>query len=60
MILAVEDWPSNKNICCVIFVWDNIDDWLHHNKIFSFKMKISLLARYDYVKSLKIPSTVSS
>ena len=31
--------PSNKNICCIIFVVFNIDDWLHYNRFFSFKMK---------------------
>ena len=29
--------PSNKNICCVIFVLGDIDGWLHHNKIFFSK-----------------------
>ena len=53
--------PSNKNICFVIFVLGNIDVWLHHNKIFSFKIKKSIVARYEYImNSLKIPSTIES
>ena len=51
--------PSNKNIGCVIFVLGDIDGWLHHNKIFFFKTKF-IIARYDYINSFKIPSTVGS
>ena len=43
--------PSNKNICHVISVLGNIDGWLHQNKIFSFKAKKSILARYEYTNS---------
>ena len=39
---------SNKNICCAIFVIDKIDGWLHHNKIFSFKMKKSMASIQVY------------
>ena len=48
------------NICRVIFVVGNIDGWLHHNKIFSFKTKNSIIARREYIKSLKIPSAIGS
>ena len=58
MTIAVK--TDCQTICFVIFVWGSIDDWLHHNKIFSFKTKMHILARYDYIKSLKIPSIISS
>ena len=45
--------PSNKNICCVIFAVGNINCWLHHNKT-----KKSIVAEYEYMKSLKNPSTI--
>ena len=32
--------PSNKNICCAIFVLGDIDGWLHHNKIFFFQNEV--------------------
>ena len=51
---------QNKNICCAIFVVSNIDGWAHHTKIFSFKMKKSIVARYDYMNIFKIPSTIVS
>ena len=51
---------SKKNICFVIFIVVNIDGWLHHNKIFSFKMKKSIVARYEYMNSLKVPSPIGS
>ena len=51
--------PSNENICRVIFVVGNIDGWLRHNKIFFFKTKWSIVARYEYMNSLKIPSAVA-
>ena len=44
----------------VIFVVRNIDGWLHHNKLFSFKMKKSIVARYEDMNSLKIPSKIDS
>ena len=50
--------PSNKNICCVIFAVGNINGWLHHNKILYFKTKKSIVAGYEYMKSLKNPSTI--
>ena len=50
--------PSNKKICCLIFVLCNIDDWLHHSKIFFFKTKKSIVARYEFMNSLKISSTI--
>ena len=43
--------PSNKSICCVIFVIVYVDGWLHHNKIFSFKTKKFIVARYEYLDS---------
>ena len=69
MIIAVkticaEAWfqarPSNKNICHAIFVIGTIDGWLHYNKIFSCKMKKSIVAGYEYMNSSKIPSTIDS
>ena len=48
---------SNKKICWVIFVLGDTDGWLHHNKIISFKTKKSIVARSEYMNSLKIPST---
>ena len=51
---------SNKNICRVIFVIGNIDGWLCHSKIFSFKIKKPIVAGYDYMNSLKILSTTGS
>ena len=47
------------NIFSVIFVAGNIGGWPHHNTIFSDKMKYSTKA-YEYMNSLKIPSTVDS
>ena len=36
------------------------EDLLHYNKIFSFKTKKSIVAKYEYMNSLKILSTISS
>ena len=49
---------SNKNIFHVIFIVGNIDGWLYHNRIFSFKTKMLVVARYAYITVLKIPSTI--
>ena len=52
--------PSNKNICCVIFIVGNIHGWLHYNEIFFFQNEEVIVARYEYFNSWKIPSTVGS
>ena len=51
--------PLNKKICPAIFVIGRIYYWVHRIKIFSFKSKRPIVARYDYeyMNSLKIPST---
>ena len=46
------------NICCVLFVVGDKNGWLNHNKMFSFETKMLIVARYDYMNSLKIPSTL--
>ena len=51
--------PSDKNIYSIIFVLGNIHGWLHH-KIVSFKTRKSIVAWYEYMNSLKIPSTIGS
>ena len=44
-------WLSNKYSKCNISHKGNIDGWLQHDKIYSFKTKKSIVARFEYMNN---------